>query len=74
MSTTQIKTLEKHWGAIAPLVSVPRSDLDLERLTAILDELVDEVGENEAHPLAGLLDVIGALVERYEDAAIPELA
>ena len=38
-----------------------------------LDQLIDEVGENEAHPLAKLMDVIGVLIERYEDEHVAEL-
>jgi HTH-type transcriptional regulator/antitoxin HigA len=38
-----------------------------------LDDLIDEVGEDETHPLASLMDVIGVLIERYEDEHVPEL-
>lgn len=39
---------------------------------AFLDELIDEVGENEKHPLASLLDTLGTLVEAYQDKHLPE--
>ena len=39
----------------------------------LLDELVDEVGNDESHPLASLMEVIGLLVEKYEDERVPEL-
>ena len=42
-------------------------------LVALLDSLVDEVGENENHPLASLMEVIGVLIEKYEDEHVPEL-
>jgi HTH-type transcriptional regulator/antitoxin HigA len=38
-----------------------------------MDKLVDEVGENESHPLASLMDVLSALIENYENANVPEL-
>jgi HTH-type transcriptional regulator/antitoxin HigA len=38
-----------------------------------LDRLIDEVGEDEKHPLASLMEVLGVLIERYEDENVPEL-
>jgi HTH-type transcriptional regulator/antitoxin HigA len=38
-----------------------------------LDRLIDEVGENEAHPLASLMDILGVLIEQYETDRVPEL-
>ena len=40
----------------------------------LLDQLVDEVGENENHPLASLMEVLGVLIEKYEDENVAELA
>jgi HTH-type transcriptional regulator/antitoxin HigA len=34
---------------------------------------MDEVGEDERHPLASLMEVIGVLIEKYEDDHVPEL-
>ncbi len=42
-------------------------------LVRMLDQLIDEVGEDESHPLAKLMDVIGMLIERYEDEHVAEL-
>jgi len=39
-----------------------------------LDSLIDEVGENESHPLASLMEIVGVLIEKYEDEHVPELA
>jgi HTH-type transcriptional regulator / antitoxin HigA len=39
----------------------------------MLDRLIDEVGEDETHPLASLMDVLSALIENYENANVPEL-
>ncbi|HEX8709749.1 MAG TPA: hypothetical protein VF723_16025 [Pyrinomonadaceae bacterium] len=44
------------------------------RLVALLKGLIDEVGEDESHPLASLVEIVGVLVEKYEDAHVPELA
>jgi len=35
---------------------------------------MDRVGEDESHPLASLMEVVGALIERYEDEHVPEPA
>lgn len=40
----------------------------------VLDDLIDQVGENESHPLATMMDVLSALIENYENANVPELA
>ncbi len=47
---------------------------DYEMLTTILDDLIDVVGGNENHVLAPLMDLIGDLIETYEDKHVPELA
>ena len=49
------------------------SDQFAERLVGALDELIDIVGEDENHPLASLMDVVGVLIEKYEDEHVPEL-
>jgi hypothetical protein len=35
-------------------IFVPYTDIEYWRLVALLDRLIDEVGEDEAHPLASL--------------------
>lgn len=49
------------------------SELGYDHLVSILDKLIDEVGEDENHPLASLMEVIGVLIEKYEDENVPEL-
>jgi HTH-type transcriptional regulator/antitoxin HigA len=44
------------------------------RLVAVLDKLINKVGEDETHQLASLMDVLSALIENYENANVPELA
>ncbi|MGQ0603404.1 MAG: hypothetical protein ACT4QE_17115 [Anaerolineales bacterium] len=38
-----------------------------------MDSLIDTVGEDESHPLASLIEVVGALVEKHEDEHVPEI-
>ncbi len=44
------------------------------QLVKLLDRLVDEVGENENHPLASLMEFLGTLIEKYEKETVAELA
>lgn len=46
---------------------------EYDQVVALLDSLIDEVGEDESHPLASLMEVLGVLVEKYEDEHVPEL-
>ena len=43
-------------------------------LSSSSTSLVDEVGEDENHPLASMMEVIGVLIEKYEDENVAELA
>ncbi|MCD6585789.1 MAG: helix-turn-helix domain-containing protein [Desulfobacteraceae bacterium] len=71
---TQFKEIAKVWPEIQPIFSVPHNKKDYNRLVNLLDRLVDEVGNNESHPLASLMETIGSLVEIYESQYINEMA
>ena len=62
------------WSSIAGKIYVPHSEEEYQQLVALLDSLIDEVGENESHPLASLMEIVGVLIEKYEDEHVPELA
>jgi HTH-type transcriptional regulator/antitoxin HigA len=74
MSAAQLETLTRNWAPLSTLICVPRTEADYTRLVALLDEVTDEVGEDESHPLASFMDVLGTLVEDYETERVPELA
>jgi HTH-type transcriptional regulator/antitoxin HigA len=40
---------------------------------SLLDSLIDRVGENEQHPLASLMELVGVLISQYEETHVPEL-
>ncbi len=48
--------------------------IDYNHLVTLLDRLIDQVGEDETHPLASMMDVIGVLIESYEDSYVPEVS
>jgi len=56
------------------MLNAPLDEREYEALVELLDALIDRVGEDETHPLASLMEVVGSLIERYEDEHVPELA
>ncbi|SPD72881.1 conserved hypothetical protein [uncultured Desulfobacterium sp.] len=70
---TQLKEITKVWPDIQNIFSVPHNEKDYSRLVSFLDSLIDEVGNNESHPLASLMETLGSLIETYEDQNIPEI-
>ncbi len=60
------------WAVLSPVLSVPKNDDDLDRLVEFSDYLTDRIGNDENHPLTGLLDTVGMLIEVYETENIPE--
>jgi HTH-type transcriptional regulator / antitoxin HigA len=73
MSAAELAKVTKAWPPISREVRVPRTKGEYEDLAAFLDRLTDEVGEDENHPLASLMDVVGVLIEKYEDENVPTL-
>jgi HTH-type transcriptional regulator / antitoxin HigA len=61
------------WSAIAQSVFVPHTPAECEQLIGLLDRLIDQVGEDETHPLASLMEVLSVLIENYETENVPEL-
>ena len=59
------------WYSTAPLLTVPSNDDDLERLQAVLDRLLEEIGDDEDHPLMPWLDAIGERIQAYEAEHYP---
>jgi len=73
MTLAQIDKTKTVWPSLAETLYVPHTEREYRKLVAFLDRLVDEVGENELHPLASLMEVIGVLIEKYEDEHVPQL-
>lgn len=48
-----------------------RTRREYERAVALLDAILDEIGEDQKHPLAELAEAIGVFVEKYEDERVP---
>jgi len=73
MSALELEDLAKAWLSLSRTVRVPHTEDDYHALVELLDHLTDEVGQDEQHPLASLMDVVGVLIEKYEDDHVPEL-
>ena len=73
MQEIDINRAASAWSTLAGTVFVPHTEEEYERLVALLDSLIDEVGEDESHPLASLMEVLGVLIEKYEAEHVPEL-
>jgi HTH-type transcriptional regulator/antitoxin HigA len=73
MTLAQIDKTMTAWPTVAETLRVPHSEGDYKELVSFLDRLIDEVGEDGNHPLASLMEVIGVLIEKYEDENVPEL-
>lgn len=61
--TNEIQT---HWVNIAPLLSV-RNEGEYNAAVERLNILLDEIGDDEKHPLYGLMDTLGSLIVLYEE-------
>ncbi|WP_017305754.1 hypothetical protein [Spirulina subsalsa] len=68
-----IDETQKLWQPLATKLVIPRDEASYQCLVDWLDRLIDEVGEDEAHPLASLMDLLGVLIEQYESDRVPEL-
>lgn len=62
--------IQTHWTNIAPLLTV-RNEREYNAAVKRMNELLDEIGTNEKHPLYGLLDTLGTLIHAYEEEHFP---
>ena len=73
MQNIEVNKALNAWLQMARMIYVPHTEEEYERLVTFLDSLIDEVGEDESHPLASLMEIVGVLIERYEEEHVPEL-
>ncbi len=58
--------LRQVWPAMGEGLTI-RTEKDYNRAVALLNSLLDEVGDNTRHPLYRFLQVLGTLIESYEE-------
>jgi len=64
------REIQHHWVAIQPLFSIDNEE-EYDNAIERLNNLIDEVGTNEQHPLYGLLDMLGMVIHAYEEKHYP---
>ena len=72
--SSKLEEVSKVWPLIDNVLALPHKEEEYQQLIALLDEVIDIVGEDESHPLASLMETLGTLVETYEMQTIPELS
>jgi HTH-type transcriptional regulator / antitoxin HigA len=64
------KELQQHWSTIRPLLTI-RNEREYDQAVQRLNDLLDELGTDERHPLYSLLDTLGTLLHAYEEQHHP---
>ena len=76
MTAHQMKEVAQEYRRLRAMVPLGtlRTKKDYTRASEMLDAIIDEIGEDEKHPLAELADALGVFVEKYEaeHVRIPE--
>jgi len=67
---SELEKVAPIWPQLSSILSVPHDQKSYDHLVSVLDSLIDEVGENEAHKLSSLMEVIGNLLESYENSKV----
>ncbi len=62
--------LQTSWTNIAPLLII-RNEREYKAAVKRMNEILDEVGTNEKHPLYSLLDTLSTLIHAYEEQHFP---
>lgn len=75
MKAINVTVVESAWAALDKSIGGGlkpiASERQYEKMVHLMNRLLDVVGENEKHPLVGLLHVVGELVAAYEAREVP---
>jgi HTH-type transcriptional regulator/antitoxin HigA len=63
MQNLDIAKTAEAWAPLSQTLFVPHTESEYRQLVELLDTLIDEVGEDESHPLASFMEVVGILIE-----------
>ena len=63
-----IRALQASWQEFDTMAHLRpiHSEMEYDRMVALMNSLLDVAGDDEEHPLSGLLELAGDLVSRYE--------
>jgi HTH-type transcriptional regulator/antitoxin HigA len=69
MSATLVRETQAAYRRLRRFVplGVLRSEKDYRKAMAMLDEIIDEIGQDEAHPLADLAEALAMFIQSYEE-------
>lgn len=73
MVVSRLEQITAAWPPLSDVLHVPHTEKEYQEAVDLLDSLIDQVGEEETHPLASFMEVLGLLIEKYEDDHIPEI-
>jgi HTH-type transcriptional regulator/antitoxin HigA len=67
-SQLDIRALQASWQEFDTMAHLRpiRSEMEYDRMVALMNSLLDVAGDDEDHPLSSLLELAGDLVSRYE--------
>ncbi len=67
-SRFDIRAIQTSWAKLDAMAHIRpiRDEAGYTRMVALMNDLLDVVGDNEDHELAGLLELVGDLVSNYE--------
>lgn len=73
MLDIKIEQASPHWTEVSKILYLPHSEKEYTEAVRLLDNLIDAIGEDENHPLASLMEILGLLIEKYEDEHVPKI-
>lgn len=73
MLDIKLEQASTHWVEVSKILYIPHTEKEYNEAVRLLDNLIDEVGEDENHRLASLMEVLSVLIEKYEDEFVPEI-
>ena len=63
---TEMKTVVTQWETMSQVLSAPTNGVEYDAMVVRMNALLDYLGDNEDHPLNGLLHLMGDLVAEYD--------
>ncbi|HET9113156.1 MAG TPA: helix-turn-helix domain-containing protein [Burkholderiales bacterium] len=63
-----IRAIQSSWAAFESMVHLRsiHDETGYDQMVALMNSLLDEVGDDEDHALSGLLELVGDVVSKYE--------
>ena len=70
--TPNLAATIKVWPTVSKVVSTLRTEEQYNKAVKLLDALIDKVSEKPNDTVESLIDILGTLIEDYENKHIPE--